>query len=126
LACRNGASRGGIKNLPYLKRPSQIVRDGAARLGIQFGEVAEAAAAHQRSGDGVAIHQSLADSRALIVAEDKSLVPLDRSASGEAKLILAKLASPDTGGIVEEIRSVELIVTEELPDIAMKLVRSAL
>ena len=56
-----------------------------------------------------------------IVAEEENLVLDDRTATGDAKLVLTQGALGNATGIFEEVGSVEFVVAEEFPGRAMKL-----
>src|SRR5215469_17712500 len=64
--------------------------------------------------------------QALEVAKEEALVAADWPSQSPAKLILLESTSRNMVAVIEECIRVEICITEKVPNIAVKLVRSGL
>ena len=74
-------------------------------------------------GDGRQLRQSLGDTQALVVPENEHFVLHNRTAKGEAELVLLVGLLSD---LVERVGGVHLLVAQEFPDVSMNLVGARL
>src|ERR1035438_2983258 len=119
-AC-DGTRGGRIKNLAKGSRASEQVGTRAA-LREQLGEIGVAAVSLKHCWDRVDKRYRLANARAFVVPEEKSLVLADGSADREAELILAVLSLGNAARVLEEVCGIQGVVAQELPDVAMEFV----
>ena len=92
-------------------------------------QLAEIAVAHGHAGNDVAEHQRLPDHGSLVIGKKESLVPLDWSADGAAKLVALQdvlLQARPGRSAKEEVAGVELIVPHKLEEVSVELVGPAL
>ncbi|MGC2464275.1 MAG: hypothetical protein WA517_03700, partial [Candidatus Acidiferrum sp.] len=71
--------------------------------------------------------------QALVVSEDKDLVTAikdvwdyDWPTSGKTKLVLTKLALANLMGVFKKVGGIQLVVAEELPNVAMEFIGAGL
>ena len=108
---RNGAIEAILLRLSILRRDH--VRE-VGKLAAYLG------GGRYRAGQ----HRALHAPQTFVVTEEEDLVFENRSADRAAELILAQLAPFNSGVVLKPVRSIQLVVPEELPQCAVDAVRT--
>ena len=97
----------------------------------QIGKVGKTAVSLKHRGNGTAENRPLNSAKSFVVAEEEKLVlaiinlgDYHRTTRREAKLVLAERPLRPPACVFEEVGSVELIISEEFPNGAMKAIRA--
>src|SRR5208337_980863 len=95
-------------------------------FGEKFREIGITTAPLESRGNRISGSKSLTDARAFVIREEESFAAPNRAADGETELVLAIFAFGNASRIFKEVRCVQLVIADELPDSSVKLVGSSL